>query len=231
MLLHCNSLVVAFRKLSHQYFVLFFSRRFCRISSLTFRAVWSVNKASKAKCYVVLWFLRILKLKIKRQDKSKNSPLIEMSYDFNFFFSPFVEIFLTFAPKIKSNHSKVRIMTQGLLFWETLICALSLIYVAMPVKWTGKKNEIVSFVGVSISLYFVLRMLLQLTLARYCNNVDFLTDLFFVGLIIWFTAAYLVYPFHEHQRNRQFICISVTFSGVVILFTLIAWLLVSMSSM
>lgn len=48
----------------------------------------------------------ILKLNIKRQDKSKNSPLIEMSYDFNFFFSPFVEIFHTFAPKIKSNPFK-----------------------------------------------------------------------------------------------------------------------------
>ena len=126
MLLHCNSLVAAFRKLSRQYFVLFFFCRFCPIFSLTFRSVWSVNKASKAKCYVVLWFRMILKLNIKRQDKSKNSPLIEMSYDFNFFFSPFVEIFLTFATQIKSNPFKSknndsRIIVLG----DTDMCSVS----------------------------------------------------------------------------------------------------------
>ncbi|MBQ5818854.1 MAG: hypothetical protein IIW32_03185, partial [Bacteroides sp.] len=48
-------------------------------------------------------------------------------------------------------------------------------------------------------------------------------------LFVWSTFVHLIYPFKTMQRNRYFTFISVGFTVISILLTLIVWVLVLMT--
>ena len=108
-----------------------------------------------------------------------------------------------------------------------MILILTIIYWWFPKKFfkTDTKNEYISYALFSISSFWVLYMLSRIWTDELINSPRLSMYLLFV----WSTLVHLIYPFKTMQRNRYFTFISVGFTVISILLTLIVWVSVLMT--
>lgn len=108
-----------------------------------------------------------------------------------------------------------------------MILILTIIYWWFPKKFfkTDTKNEYISYALFSISSFWVLYMLSRIWTDELINSPGLSMYLLFV----WSTFVHLIYPFKTMQRNRYFTFISVGFTVISILLTLIVWVSVLMT--
>ena len=101
---------------------------------------------------------------------------------------------------------------------------LSIASHVFPKKDIGKINEYLKFLLSSVGSFWVLFMIGRLVAGYRWEDLFMSERALLVLLFVWLTLTHLIYPFKKVKRNKSLTIVSLAVLAIVIVFTAIGWI-------